>query len=146
MSERGCPSCQFWKPTEMEAVPTSRAPHHVREAEHRTELMRATEALCTWRAGIVMPPWADKRIGGGNLTSEDDGKDCPVWARMDEKATMDDAAIRRIIKLVADEAWQIASDGNASPAVCLAIEGLSDDPETCARLVAEVRAMLAAKP
>lgn len=77
---RGCPTCRFWKPTEMEAIPHSDAPHHVREAARRTEWMRATEALCTWQAGIPMPPWADKRIGGGDLTNEDDGKDCPVWS------------------------------------------------------------------
>ena len=76
---RGCPSCTYWKPTEMEAVPTSNAPHHLREADRRTELMRATNALCTWQAKISMPPWAVKRIGGGDLTDEDDGKDCEVW-------------------------------------------------------------------
>ena len=59
------------------------APHHLREAERRTELMRATNALCTWEPNPFLigqfPTWAVKRINHGNLTSEDDGKDCKAY-------------------------------------------------------------------
>lgn len=81
---RGCPDCRFWQPTEMFSVPTTDAPHHKVEADHRTEMMRATTALCTWPADsghgaalvAAAPPWLVKRVGGGDLTSEDDGKNC----------------------------------------------------------------------
>lgn len=53
---------------------------------------------------------------------------------------MTDEDIKRVILFVADEAWEIAANGGSSPEVCLAIEALSDDPDTCARLVAEISA------
>jgi hypothetical protein len=86
MTERGCPSCIYWKPTEMEAVTSH--PHQERMIQTKTEMLRATHALCTWttnsaRGPDIMrfsPPWLSKRVGGGTLTSEDDGKDCTVWS------------------------------------------------------------------
>lgn len=52
---------------------------------------------------------------------------------------MTDEEIKRIILFVADEAWEIASNGGAPAEVCLAIEALSDDPKRCATLVAAIR-------
>ena len=53
---------------------------------------------------------------------------------------MTDEEVERVINIVADRAWQIAAEGGAPPEVCLEIEALSDDPATCANVVAEVRA------
>lgn len=52
-----------------------------------------------------------------------------------------DETIRALIKLVADEAWEIAHLGGASPEVCRAIEALSDDPIISAWMVLKVREM-----
>lgn len=52
---------------------------------------------------------------------------------------MIDSDIRRVILFVADRAWEIASAGQASPEVCLAIENLSDDSTTCDTLIAEIK-------
>lgn len=87
----GCPTCRFWKATEMHAAPTTNAPHHIREAERRTELMRATEALCTWEPNQSLlgqfPTWARKRVNHGNLTNEDEGLNCPAWSPRDKPLT-----------------------------------------------------------
>jgi len=56
----------------------------------------------------------------------------------------EDEIIQRAILFVADEAWKIASSGGAPPDVCLRIEALSDDPDTCAKLAAAIKADLSA--
>lgn len=51
-----------------------------------TEMLRATHALCTWPDASMVgadflkwsPPWIKQRIGGGTLTNETDGANCPV--------------------------------------------------------------------
>jgi hypothetical protein len=53
-----------------------------------------------------------------------------------------DTIIRRAILFVADEAWGIAFEGQASSDVCLAIEALSDDPTECERLMAAIKSDL----
>lgn len=52
---------------------------------------------------------------------------------------MSDEDIQHIIRIVADEAWKIAFAGSSPPAVCLAIEDLSDDPIRRAGLVATIK-------
>lgn len=54
--------------------------------------------------------------------------------------------IARVVKIVADEAWEIAVMGKAPPDVCLAIEALSDDPETCSRLADTIASDLKRAP
>lgn len=53
-------------------------------------------------------------------------------------------AVRRAILFTADEAWEIACNGDAPPATCRLIEALSDDPETCDQLVAAIMKDIAA--
>ena len=53
---------------------------------------------------------------------------------------MTEAEIKRVILFVANEAWEIAAKGNASAEVCLAIEALSDDPQTCEELIKKIKA------
>lgn len=56
---------------------------------------------------------------------------------------MDDDAILRIIRIVADKAWNIAFDAEVGGGVCLAIENLSDDPATRSALLAEIKQEIA---
>lgn len=70
------------------------------------------------------------------------GDNGPQGSGNQEINTMTDKQIEHIIRRVADEAWEIASIGGATPAVCLAIEALSDDPETRAKLLAKLKSEL----
>lgn len=56
---------------------------------------------------------------------------------------MKDAEIIRIIKIVADRAWDIAYEGKAPDGICWAIEDLSDDPKTRNELLDEIKRELA---
>lgn len=52
---------------------------------------------------------------------------------------MTDAEVAHVIRVVSDKAWEIASNGDAPPAVRLAIEALTDDPEIRASLIKEIQ-------
>ncbi|MFA7282240.1 MAG: hypothetical protein WC100_19320 [Sterolibacterium sp.] len=56
---------------------------------------------------------------------------------------MKDEEIIRIIKIVADRAWDIAYEGKAPDGICWAIEDLSDDPKTRNELLDEIKRELA---
>ncbi len=83
---KSCATCTYWQPTEMEVVSASRQPHQ-QDTRAQTEMLRATHALCVWpsangHAKDVMdgaPPWMVQRVGGGTLTDENDGADCPAY-------------------------------------------------------------------
>jgi hypothetical protein len=55
---------------------------------------------------------------------------------------MTDEQIETIIDIVADQALEIATAGDASSDVCSAIEDLSCNPVICARLIETIRAAL----
>lgn len=78
---KSCATCIYWVATEMEVVSASHQPHQ-QDTRAQTEMLRATHALCTGPINTAaMPPWAAKRVGGGELTNETDGADCPVYKR-----------------------------------------------------------------
>ncbi len=56
---------------------------------------------------------------------------------------MTDEEIKRVIRFVADEAWEIAMEGGSPPEVARRIENLSDDQERCAALVASIKSDVA---
>lgn len=82
---KSCATCRYWVATEMHAVSASNQPHQ-QDVRVQTEMLRATHALCSWPAQSptgadhmkFSPPWLNRRVGGGELTSETDGADCPV--------------------------------------------------------------------
>lgn len=85
---RCCATCRFWVPTEMEIYAPGAQPHQAREIAARQEMMRATNALCSWPTMdpeaaaffAASPPWVRRsHAAGGYLTEEGDGSDCPCW-------------------------------------------------------------------
>lgn len=84
-----CSDCRYWVPTHMEVHRPDAQPHEARSIAMETEMLRATHALCVWptqsRSGAAFipsaPEWLQKRVGGGNLTSEDEGVGCSGWVQ-----------------------------------------------------------------
>lgn len=89
MKLRTCASCGHWTPTEIHIHHPGAQPHHARGIAVAEEMARATHALCAWPAinAVILaeaPEWLRKQVGGGMLTSEDDGQDCLGWVRRPE--------------------------------------------------------------
>lgn len=81
---KACASCGYWKATEIYIYRGDMHPHEQRAIDVDEEMARATHALCTWPTVIsdvlaTAPDWLRKQVGGGTLTSEDDGAGCPAW-------------------------------------------------------------------